>query len=978
MTSCRRLSVLWLVLAAALVSGASSLAGNAGDERARVEQLILEAERAADVGDLARAVTRLDEARALSEALGDCGLLAQCLDLMGDIASEQGEHALRAERHQKALDLAMECGDRRVEAKILSHIGHGLWRQARYDEAVEFHRRALDIAIEIGDRTGEAAILRFLGLVHFKEGAYCRAIEYLEAALKTWESIGDLHGQSVALRDIGTVHRDRRECSQALDFYRSALRIREKLGDLAGQGAMLIEIGVTYSLNGALMEASAHFRRALQLADRRGDSSARASALYHLGLAEARQGEPEDALEVLQEALTLRQEEGNLRAEAWILAAIASALTAQGNDAFALDAHRKAQKIWEAIGDRRALASDLDTTGTVCVRIGDDRGALGYFQRALALAREIDLPYLPLSLSNLGMVSARLGDRERAIGYGQEAVAEAERIGNPEMLWVTEHRIGTIRRELGQREEALICFQRSLAAIERLRSDVIPEDETKMSFVADKEAVYADTINLLMELGRTEHALELAESARARALLDLLAGRSLPEPSAETAAGHEGDGVSNIRSRDGPPAEPSSSSRMSRSRAGSLPPSHPVAEDLENDSIPSPARLDPLPIELLRTEVTGRRISVIEYFVTERRLFIWVMDPEGRIHAAASAVARTELDRLVRVMRGAMRAGSAPGVNAGGRDEVGLSPVLEDPRPILRQLHRVLIEPVETWLPRRPDDPVTIVPHSSLFLVSFAALLDRNGRYFIENHTISYSPAISVLPYMARSRERAPQRDVPRVLLIGNPLMPRVGWSDTPLAALPGAEAETKGIGRIYPTGRVTRLVGVSADEDSVKMLAPTSTVIHFATHGIIRDDLPLESFLALSPVAPSDGRLTAREIFQLDLRADLVVLSACNTGLGTINGDGVVGLSRAFACAGARSVVVSLWPVADVTAQQEMETFYSALNSPGLSKAVAMRQAQISLLSKLRRHDLRAPSGRPLGEHPILWAPFILIGESR
>lgn len=157
----------------------------------------------------------------------------------------------------------------------------------------------------------------------------------------------------------------------------------------------------------------------------------------------------------------------------------------------------------------------------------------------------------------------------------------------------------------------------------------------------------------------------------------------------------------------------------------------------------------------------------------------------------------------------------------------------------------------------------------------------------------------------------------------------------------------------------------------------PRQTMIHLATHCVIRDDLPLESFLALAPAAPEDGRLTAREVFDMDLHADLVVLSACNTGLGTVNGDGVVGLSRAFISAGATSVAVSLWPVADVVATFEMESFYGALKANRGDKAAALRDAQLQTIRKLRRKELRTPAGYVIPEHPIYWAPFVLIGEA-
>ena len=220
--------------------------------------------------------------------------------------------------------------------------------------------------------------------------------------------------------------------------------------------------------------------------------------------------------------------------------------------------------------------------------------------------------------------------------------------------------------------------------------------------------------------------------------------------------------------------------------------------------------------------------------------------------------------------------------------------------------------------------------------------------------------------------------------------MPRLSGRRQSLPSLPGAENEARAISKLYPPFQVTTLVGTRAEERLVRELAPGQTMIHLATHGIIRDDEPLESFLVLASrnnvkpgttvgrqAAISDGLLTVREVFQLDLNADLVVLSACNTGLGKINGDGVIGLSRAFVYAGTPSVIVSLWRVADIVGSFQMEQFYKELQRNGGNKAAALRRAQLTTLTMLRQNRLRTPSGKPLGKYPLFWAPFVLVGEA-
>jgi CHAT domain-containing protein len=175
-------------------------------------------------------------------------------------------------------------------------------------------------------------------------------------------------------------------------------------------------------------------------------------------------------------------------------------------------------------------------------------------------------------------------------------------------------------------------------------------------------------------------------------------------------------------------------------------------------------------------------------------------------------------------------------------------------------------------------------------------------------------------------------------------------------------------------------LTGAQATEANVRRLAREASLLHFATHGIVRDERPLDSFLALNRDAGGgdDGRLTVQEIYGLDLQASLVVLSACRTGLGQLSSDGIVGLTRAFFYAGAPSVVATLWDVADEPTFRLVSGFYSRL-AAAPDKARALRGAQVSMLRALRAGEIKVPTAAApvaLPEHPVLWAGFVLVGE--
>ena len=442
----------------------------------------------------------------------------------------------------------------------------------------------------------------------------------------------------------------------------------------------------------------------------------------------------------------------------------------------------------------------------------------------------------------------------------------------------------------------------------------------------------------------------------------------------------------------GPPAD---SDRGGRFRSELAAPS---------EASPEPASLvttSSLTIAQSRREASRSGGTILEYFSTADQLFIWVLTPDGTIRARSSRISRRELSELVGAVRGSIGTDS-PSRDGSVEHAVARAPRdgSSDPRPLLRRLHRVLIEPVSDLLPKARNRLITIVPHGPLFLVSFAALVDGNGTYFVERHTLAYSPSIGVLQFTGRNRDRVPH-SAPRLLVVGNPTMPeppgplltrgdpraRSGRPRQPLLALPGAEREATAIGGLYPSRRVTTLVGSRARERTVRELAPGQTIVHLATHAVVFDDEPMGSYLALAPDPVSssdahdplgDGLLTVAEVFGLDLRAELVTLSACNTGLGRVSGEGVVGLARAFIYAGTASVLVSLWRVADTVATTEMERFYKGLIRTGGNKATALAVAQREMIALLRAGKLESPSGRVLAEDPLLWAPFVLVGEAR
>ncbi|NJM49257.1 MAG: CHAT domain-containing protein [Alkalinema sp. RU_4_3] len=359
----------------------------------------------------------------------------------------------------------------------------------------------------------------------------------------------------------------------------------------------------------------------------------------------------------------------------------------------------------------------------------------------------------------------------------------------------------------------------------------------------------------------------------------------------------------------------------------------------------------------IRAIAQQHRATLVQYAQGgDRQLYIWVIKPDGTIRFHKTDLGNQSLETRLQATRDAL--------NVRGRASIAIVKTQVSPTPPptgennLRSLHKLLIDPIAADLPTNPEEQVIFLPQGPLFFVPFAALEDAEGKALIDRHTLSVAPAIQALALTDRAQQNTKQGAGP-ALIVGNPTMPT--FTNLVLPPLPGAEKEAKAIAPLLAT---QALVGGGATKAVVLRQMLEARVIHLATHGLldtVRGEVP--GAIALAPSnAQDDGLLSAGEIAELQLKADLVVLSACSTGKGDLTGDGVVGLSRSLFLAGVPTVVVSLWDVSDDSTALLMTAFYRHLAQKKLNKAQALRQAMLT--TRLKYPD------------PKLWAAFNLLGE--
>lgn len=639
------------------------------------------------------------------------------------------------------------------------------------------------------------------------------------------------------------------------------------------------------------------------------------------------------AIQAYEDSLLTARETDNRFAEGVSLGNLGYLHFLKGDRNQALTAYQQSLDIAQEIGDREGMAHRRLNLGIAYH--ADDQLDLArqQYTQAHAIAQELNhLSLQAKALNGLGMVEADQRNYDQAIAHYERSLKIAENTTNPELKARTLNNLGHTLLAAHRLDEAEGRLRNAIAYLESLRTNL--DDAFNVSIFDTQIYTYNLLTQILVAKGEPEAALEVAEAGRARAFVQLLQSRFI-EGATGSAPGTLLMTTAEMQ-------------RLAQEKNATL---------IEYALVPDDA-----------FRVLGRQRG------RTSNIHIWVIQPDGKITFRQRPIApeAPQLEDLVKKSRQAI------GVRSRG---VGLvvdetAPTLQSSEALqtnLRELHRLLIDPIADLLPEDPEARVVFVPQETLFMVPFAALQDESGQYFIQQHTILTAPSLQVLALTGQANRPGTRSasQSGRVLVVGNPEMPQVWEPDaetlTQLSTLPGAEAEAMQVAELL---NATALTGQAASEAVIKEEIEAASIIHLATHGLLEYGQPEESgvrdvpgAIALAPEANQDGLLTSAEILnELSIRADLVVLSACDTGRGDITGDGVSGLSRAFLGAGATSVVVSLWAVPDAPTAQLMVSFYEAL-ARGDAKATALRYAMMETLKDT--------------PNPRDWAAFTLVGQS-
>jgi CHAT domain-containing protein/Tfp pilus assembly protein PilF len=944
--------------------------------------------------DKRKALEDLHQVLAAWMAAGDRTQEARTLNDIGEIEARMGDNDKALASLAQALELARTLGDRREQARALNELGL-VHQQARSEKAriLGLYEEALHLWRSLGDPAGEAEVLYNLGILFANAEDFTRALDYYEQALAREQTAGVISDQAFTLTSIGLIARDRGEAARALDCLTRALDLARRSGDRSAEAYVLFSTASFRLRRGELQQAIELLTKVRDLYRVQGDRAQEASVLTSLGSANVYLGDLERAADCYRGALAIQRESGNRAGEVFPLLFLGWVRQLTGDTEAAVTHYTQALGIAREANFSAGLAQALYFLGRA--ELGLERSAEGlrWLEEALELDQKTsnDLGRAQVLLE-LGRASHARGDDERAAAQLRQSLELGRSLQNFVVEAAAQASIAALERDRGDLDGARAAIEGSLKILDNVRSKVSSQ-RLRVSFVASQQSYYNLHLDILMRLharnpagGYLPAALAAIERARARGLLDLLAeGRiDVRRGIASDLKKREEEIDNRISTLQTQMLDHLSTGAWDAAKAARLEEALRLAEEdrekLEWEIRSRQPRYaavrypDPLRLEQIQSLVDDRT-ALLEYAVGEEHSYLFVVTREGLTSYALPPAAH--LAEEVRQL--------GPALQKPGRRSFGLY------ARTARELYQELIAPALGALTNKPH--LIVSPDGPLHFLSFEALLTENPGvtedfsqlpYLIRARSVSYVASASVLAALQQPRAREDKGAHP--LLFAGFADPRVTVAaaspggaavvrdGTLASSLPGlsrlvqSASEVKGIAALYPSSEARLYLDSEATEENVKDndLIRSARRIHFATHGLLDEKQPELSGLVLTrhPGSREDGLLQVYEIFNLQLDADLVVLSACDTGLGTmVSGEGLVGVTRALLYAGARSVVVSLWQVDDSSTPGLMINFYRHLDQD-IDKAESLRQAKLEMIRQGQFSQ------------PFYWAPFILIGE--
>ena len=936
------------------------------------------------LGKYEKALDYYTKALEINRKIGDVNGEGDDLGKIGKTYYSLNEYKKSLDYYTKALEIKRKIGDAKGEGVTLNDIGLIYLHLDEYKKSLDYYAKALDIHRKIGNLQGEGAILGNIGIVYNSLGEYQKALDYHKKALEIDRQIDDSKGEEKDLQDIGNVYSDVGNYSKSLGYYTNALKIARKIGDIQGEGDNLIHIGNCYSYLGKYEKSLDYYTKTLELYRKIGNVKGEGNALNNIGMVYSNLGDYPKALEYLTKALEIAKQFDDIQGEGNALNNIGLAYSCSGEYEKSLDYYTKA----------------LEKRNTWLFKVIVQGNMVDVYlaQGNIIKLKEILKDYKNSSRSGEYYLIKK--DYKKAKENFFDTLQSGERTRNFGTLFLSYLGLGLSEEGLKNYKEAEKYYKKAVELVEHQRDSLTPSQrknffDGKVGVFSRLEA-YEGLVRVLHYLNRDSESFLYAESTKARVLSEEIARKyegtdcKLPEELAEK----ERDLTNKIASiyQQMDIAYEKNNQERFKELEEELKPLKTEQEKFISklrQNYPEYASImytRPLKIE----EINLKEGEVlIEYEVTDTVTFAYLIKKGKIIKTLIIPLTGEELTTLVKSYRSTFETINSYSDLAKFNPQTG------------KKLYELLMKDL---LSEIKNEKIIIVPDEILGILPFEALITdisdnyqiKEGKYgpcpqgltyMGDTYNISYYQSASALSMIRtlnkgggkkglfaagdpvfsdkdlRSDEKtSPQSDF--ILSFQNAVL-NEGFIQFSRLSLTGEIIQKLSV---LFQGKIDLYTGLSANEQNIKNKdLKDYTYLLFATHGILDNDVPYikEPALVLTLVnnKEEDGFFTMGEVMNKNMEADVAVLSACKTGLGkTLKGEGVMGMGRAFQYSGVRSVLMSLWSVESVSTNIMTEKYFEYLKE-GKSNMEALKKA---------RQYIRSQGY----EHPVFWAPFILVGD--
>ncbi len=877
-------------------------------------------------------------------------------------------------------------------------------------EALAKWQKGFELADLRGNEKLTGVFAANIGLAYADLRDYENALRFYEKALQVNQKIGNLKNSAINLNNIGALYKDSGNPEKALASFKQAIEIRRISGDLRGTGKVLMNLCAVYIDSGNYKAAFKSIEEAISVFSQIKDQHNETAALVNLGLVFADIGQYKNALEMYKKAMGLNKSINDSKIQAHIFENIGSVYIQQKAYHKAILYYQKALDMERENNNRNGVGNVLCNLGVAYKQLGDLNNALKHYEDALAIKRFLeDRPGEGAILGNIGLVYEKSGKFQTAHDHLIESHQICMAYDLPEYRWRALRGLAKVEAGLELHDKAIHHYQLALDEIEKMR-ERLGQKEMKASFMQDKMHVYDELIELFATLNKKDplqaydqQSFHVFERKQGRVFIEEM-GKSgvrnfsgipseivgneaqLSTELVKIKAAIEKDFTESKQNND------EERIRNLKANADAVNKRlQALRQTIKKDYPNYHALKYPQPVELkyLQQTVLESDEIMLVYSVMDDLTFLWAIAKDHfsihQIKAGTDDFTQKVVayrNNYINIFKGQKLRG-VPSVSepAAGAEKT-------------QRLHSLLF-PKAVCHTIKKYSTIYIIPTGPLYLLPFESLKNDSGQYLIENHSFAYLSSASLLNVLRATREQKKIKPKYPFLAFANPLYEVPSKFDDTVEeiqvrsfynimrgnidALPETEDEVVRIKNILNAPAASHPLQTQKNasrsvlfELNAKGSLENYRYISFACHGILPDDVNgvTQPSLLLStpdPVTDEIGLLTMSDVFGLKLNADLVALSACNTGRGEIvRGEGVIGLTRAFMYAGTPAISVNLWSVETISAQKLSVDFFNTLQQ-GRNRAASLRESKLKLI--------RGEAGKQF-QLPFFWAPMIIFGD--